>query len=183
MNCRASLAIFFAIAAVTISHAALEFSGYLKSKDGLRFVVTDLEAKQASTWLKIGDTFQGHKVAEFDSENEILTLDHAGVAVRLPLKDSHVKEGKLEAVKKQEIPLAVGSDGALSLNGKTLTLEAFKEMLLKFAETGTPIDVALHEPPDPNQKTFETGNKIVEIISKSGVKKYSLHIVDAPRSK
>lgn len=78
--------LLLAAALAPAARAALEFSGYTTARDGLRFIVTDLDTKKTSDWLRPGDTFQEHRIAGFDARTETLTVEHAGATLRLPLK-------------------------------------------------------------------------------------------------
>jgi hypothetical protein len=79
------------VGVVPTARAVLEFSGYLASNGERRFLVTELDRGQTSGWLRIGDSFEGHTVARFEAQDEVLVVEHAGTSLRLPLKASRVK--------------------------------------------------------------------------------------------
>ena len=172
----------FVIGAATVSRAALEFSGYLMSKDEIRFVVTDLESGKSSAWLATGETFQGHKVTGFDRHNEILSLEHAGVAVRLPLKESKVKDGKSEGREKPELQLAVLPDGQWWMYGEQVTIDMLDVLLRRFAERGIAIAIGIRGPPSPNLHVQDAVKKISAAVRASGAKKFSIKVIDTPQS-
>lgn len=162
-------------------HGALEFSGYMKSGDAVQFVIMDVDARVTSGFLVVGSTFRGHKVIAFDPEREVLLLEREGKTIRLPLKDSRVREGSSAVPPKVELKVAITQDGTPVVNGQAITFEAFDILLRKHAESGMPLALSFHQPPDPSRAVHETIKKLHRALGQSGVKKTSIKIVDAPR--
>ncbi|MEN8661756.1 MAG: DUF2059 domain-containing protein [Lentimonas sp.] len=48
----------------------------------------------SSSWVKIGQTFKGHKVVSFDSEKQALTLEHKGETLTLELAAAQEGSGE-----------------------------------------------------------------------------------------
>lgn len=71
--------------------AEIEFSGYFTTSHEALFSLTDLEARRASGWLKIGQSFESYTVMAFDREHEIIALQRGGELLKVPLRASKVK--------------------------------------------------------------------------------------------
>lgn len=82
---RALLALVCVLATTATGRCALEFSGYLQSPQGLRFVLTDTTAKESSALLQMGQTFAAHTLMEFEPQSEVLTVKRGDTIIRLPL--------------------------------------------------------------------------------------------------
>lgn len=176
------LAAALAIGLSTNGYAALEFSGYMRLNDGLQFVVTDPDSKSASGWITLGAVFEGHKVAAFDEREEVLILERGGNSIRLSLKDAHVRDDKVALPEKIEVWLTITSSGELIIDHQVVSLAAFDRLLRKYAGGGAPL--ALHYlASDFSPKVMETLEAVIRAVPKSGVKKYSLNIVQPPQSK
>jgi|HubBroStandDraft_6_1064221.scaffolds.fasta_scaffold652520_2 hypothetical protein len=52
----------------------LEFVGYTTSADRSLFVLYDVEAKQSSLWIALGQDWHGYALESFEPENEKLTV-------------------------------------------------------------------------------------------------------------
>jgi biopolymer transport protein ExbD len=152
----------------------------MRSGESFQFVVTDLDARVSSGLLSVGSEFQGHKVVGFDRDHEVLLLERAGKTVRLSLRNSRVQEGKSVAAPKVEMKVAIAQDGTLMVNEQAATLESFESALRKHAEGGLPLALFFHQPLDPGLTVHETIKKLHRALAASGVKKWSIKVVDAP---
>lgn len=159
------------------SHAALEFTGYMRLKDEVRFVVTDLDSGTTSGFLTIGSVFEGHKVTAFDERSEVLVLDLNGQSIRLPLKDAHVRDGSTAPPEKIELQLKISSDGALTIDDRAVDLDTFDALLRKHAATGAPLALYYHSSLDYSAKAQATLEAVMRLVPKSGVKKYSMKFI------
>lgn len=66
--------------------AEVEFVGYTTHGGETRFTLVDGAARLASGWVPVGGSFQGCTVLAFDARAEVLTVNKAGMPVRLPLR-------------------------------------------------------------------------------------------------
>lgn len=80
------LALAFALLTTAV-HAELEFSGYLRSGESPRFVLTDKATGRTSDFLSLGNSFAGVTLAEFNAAEETLTVKRGAEVLRLRLKD------------------------------------------------------------------------------------------------
>lgn len=88
--------------------ADVEFAGYFGTPADMRFVLSELESKRSSAWLKLGDAFAGFTLVAFDPKMEVLTVTAAGATRELRLREARVRNGKL--------PVA----GTITLHGTTV---------------------------------------------------------------
>lgn len=68
------------------AHAAVEFAGYLRMGEEMKFLLTDPATDKKSDWLARGGSFDGYTVVDFDAKKEVLLVEKAGTAAALPLK-------------------------------------------------------------------------------------------------
>jgi hypothetical protein len=71
-------------AAVFAADAVPAFNATLTVGKETRFVLLDSMGK-ASTWLKVGDTFEGYKLADYDAKAAALDLEKDGKITRISL--------------------------------------------------------------------------------------------------
>jgi hypothetical protein len=161
------------------ARAAIEFTGYLSSKEGTRFILTDLDTGSKSEWLVIGDKFLGRVVAKFDPAAETLFLEQAGATVRLQLKDSRVKDGKAGTAPKLDAKVQISAEGGFSIDNTPADLAAVEAYFRAASESGKHISLAIHEPPSPTHITHEYTKQVMAALTASGAKKWSIKIVSA----
>jgi len=83
-----------ALTAVSL-RAELQFSGFfLTSKESL-FTLSDTRTHETSAWLRIGESFHSYTITSFDRDQEVITLEKDGAPVRLHLRESKVRDGKM----------------------------------------------------------------------------------------
>ena len=162
------------------SHAALEFTGYMRLKEVSQFVVTDRDSGATSGWLTIGSVFEGGKVTAFDELQEVLVLDLDGKSIRLPLREAHVRDGKAAPPEKIELTLKISPDGSLMIEDRAVELAAFDALLRKYAASGAPLALYYYSSPVYGAKAQATLEAVMRLVPKSGVKKYSMKVVDSP---
>src|SRR4051812_6729129 len=78
--------------------ATLEFSGYLQTDAGTKFVVTETETARSSGWLTIGQAFNGYTILGFDPKREVLSVRNETSTLQLPLKVARVNAAKEPAM-------------------------------------------------------------------------------------
>jgi hypothetical protein len=149
------LGLFLVIAGIApMAHAVLEFSGYLSSNGDIRFIVTDVNNRRTSGWLKIGDTFERHRIAGFDPQDEVLVVEHAGTPLRLPLKGARVKDAR------EIIALRYDADRAQFLSyvrSRGISLRDYRrEVEATVLKAGT----SAREPKEPNQPPDPTPGSV-----------------------
>jgi hypothetical protein len=75
--------------------AELQFSGFfLTSKESL-FILSDTGSNESSAWLRIGESFHSYTIKSFDRGLEVVTVEKDGRLVRLHLRESKVKDGRM----------------------------------------------------------------------------------------
>jgi len=171
---RCLLISILAVGLASASFAALEFTGYMRSKDTLQFFVTDLSSGATSGWLTIGSVFEDHKIAAFEVPEEVLVLEHNGQSIRLTLKEPRVRNGKSPEHERIELHLRISPDGVLVLDGQAIHFDAFEELLRKYGEKNTHVALIFRGPWPPSAKIHETLQMVLRAIPKSGAKKFSI---------
>jgi hypothetical protein len=184
---------------IPAAFAALEFAGYTTTRDGTRFVVTDLETKKTSDWLRVGDTFGGHRIAGFDARSETLTLEQGGATQRVKLKGERTEAppptpaeapGLATAAapgQPRRLSLAIDADGALALYDFTpggspppgappLSDDALRALFLELAQADEPAVISLHSLKQSGGIAFATLQKMMEMIRAAGATKITLRI-------
>lgn len=86
----ATLAVLAAL--VLPAHAEIEFSGYLKAEDAMKFALGDPAAQKKPEWFTLGGVFDGYTVIGFDAKKETLAVEKAGTTTYLPLKPGVVPQ-------------------------------------------------------------------------------------------
>lgn len=71
------VALMCALACVPL-RAEVELSGYLKTGEQTKVILRDPAADKTSSWLNIGDTFQGYTIMGFDPAHETVALEKSG---------------------------------------------------------------------------------------------------------
>jgi hypothetical protein len=87
------LFLIFVFAAAS-PRAELQFSGYFVTANEALFTFND--GAESSGWLAIGDSFRSYTVRSFDRESEVITLEKSGQPLRLHLRDSKVRDGRMK---------------------------------------------------------------------------------------
>jgi hypothetical protein len=81
--------VIFLIGAIA-ARADVEFVGVSSGSEGSLFVVSDSATKSISSWLKIGDSFEGAVIASYDKNAEILDVRSGEQTLHLKLRPSVV---------------------------------------------------------------------------------------------
>ena len=164
--------------------AALEFSSYLQRGAEFLFVVMDTDTSKTSDFLRLGQSFQDYTVRGFSLATEVLTVERQGERLNLKLKDSRVGDAKTAPGGDRVVfGVVVGGNGELSVNGRSLTLDGLAATLEEVRRRGEEVEIALHEPPRPDPKHPGWVKAIMQVVKNSGVEKWRVRIVDAPRAK
>lgn len=166
------------------AQAALEFSSYLQRGAEFLFVVSDTDTSRTSDFLRLGQSFQDYTVRGFNLETEVLTVERRGERLNLKLKDSRVRDDDKTAPAGNRVVLGVtvGGNGELSVNGRSLTLDGLAATLEEVRKRGEEVEIALHEPTRPDPKHPGWVKAIMQVVKNSGVEKWRVRIVDAPRA-
>lgn len=75
--------------------AELQFSGFFLTPRESLFVLSDTSGNESSAWLQIGESFHSYTIRSFDRELEVVTVEKDGQRIRLHLRESKVKDGKM----------------------------------------------------------------------------------------
>lgn len=75
--------------------AELQFSGFFLTPKESLFVLSDTGSNESSAWLQIGESFHSYTIKSFDRELEVITVEKDGQRIRLHLRESKVKDGKM----------------------------------------------------------------------------------------
>lgn len=102
----------------------MEFTSYVSSETGPRFLLTDLGDGSRSGWLGIGGSFRGYTLARFDLEDKSVSMRKEAETLQLALKQS--KTGNVAAVFLEDKTISVSDDldffiGDLAVDANTLT--------------------------------------------------------------
>jgi hypothetical protein len=174
--------ILFSLTIGSPAMGALEFSGFMQTGEELRIVLTDLETGKSSGFLAVGESFHGHKIVGLTKD--VLTVEREGKRFELSLKADGVKDGKATLPgEKTNVAVGVTIDGKAMLGGRTVSFDELDAELKRLAEKGAPLQLAIHEPPSPNQTSHEATKRVMESLERSGAKKWSLKIVNAADAK
>lgn len=73
--------------------AEMQFTGYFVTTGQSLFTLSD--TGKSSAWIAIGDSFHSYTVKSFDRDAEVITLERDGQIVRLHLRDSKIKDGRM----------------------------------------------------------------------------------------
>ena len=90
------LALYAAVIAMVLatagqaSEAGVNFTGYLADASGARFKLTSVRTGESS-WVTVGQTFDGYVVKTYDRGAEVLVVAKSGIETRLPLARSRVQ--------------------------------------------------------------------------------------------
>jgi hypothetical protein len=156
----------------------LEFSAYMKSSAGVRFVVTDVTTHKASDWLREGESFAGYTITGFDPKAELLTVRKADMAEKLPLKKEAVREGATVAPKP---PVSSNYDLTLANDGSIPDREALKAQFRALLATAPAATIQLRIPngagrPDPRGAV----RMAYEVAEEVGLKITGLRVLADP---
>src|SRR5688572_26906083 len=130
------LGIALSMLAAGLAWGAVEFSGYLRSSDRIQFVIMEPLSGETSGWITVGDSFQGHRITGFDAKRKVLTVEHAGKLVELPLKDSKVKHGQQTASDRTYLRLDLTDEGGLVIDGKAVEVSSLEAVFRGYAQKG-----------------------------------------------
>jgi len=108
--------------------AELQFSGYFLSADESVFTFRDSESKEASGWVRIGESFRSYTVRSFDREHEAVTVEKDGHLSLLQLQAPRVKDGRMtitgtitswpgQSARSARASFVLGEDAAFPLGG------------------------------------------------------------------
>ncbi len=75
--------------------ADLEFTAYFATSKESFYMLSDTETRTTSGWLKVGQSFSGYVIKEFDRETDVIVLKKAEELLRVRLRESKVKDGVL----------------------------------------------------------------------------------------
>jgi hypothetical protein len=92
---RLIVATILAWVASATTTGAVEFCGYATVGDKIRFVVTEPESGDTSSWILLGETFRGYTLVAFDAKADTLTVRSTSALLKLPLKPSRVVPQKV----------------------------------------------------------------------------------------
>jgi hypothetical protein len=173
-----ALMFFMPLMLVSSGYAALEFSGYIQSSEGTLFVLTDLDTGAASRFLKIGAEFEGCHLMSFDAKNDILTLNRAGTTLRLPLKDSHIRDAKIEPGQKMEVHVLLSPEGNFTIDGQPTTVEALSDRLRQLGSIGGRVELSVHYELPADSRGLEAVRKLTGAFAEVGKgKKWAIRLV------
>jgi len=88
------LVIILAFAAADL-RAELQFSGFFLTTNESLFILRDTDGGGSSAWLRIGESFHSYTITSFDRELEVITVEKDGLPVRLHLRESRVRDGRM----------------------------------------------------------------------------------------
>jgi hypothetical protein len=86
--------ILLALTAASL-RAEPQFSGFFLTTNESLFTLSDKDSGESSGWLKIGESFHSYTIKSFDREHEVITVEKDGQPLRLNLRESKVKDGKM----------------------------------------------------------------------------------------
>jgi len=70
--------------------ATPELAGFFVLSDQAYFVLVDAESETTSGWLRVGDSFQGWRVEEFQSDADAVILQRENERVRISLRTAAI---------------------------------------------------------------------------------------------
>jgi biopolymer transport protein ExbD len=159
--------------ALTVVRAELEFSGYLKSGDGPRFVLTETSTGETSGFLTLGGSFAGGKIVEFNVKDEVLTVTRGSEALRLPLKAPRMRDGKATADESKVVRMGVTKDGGIQFDGRLLSAAVLDEILAQIALTDKEVRVEI-----AGRAPFEAVTRFMDAVRAAGIKKLRVQAGD-----
>lgn len=160
------------VASPARSRAGLEFCGYMSTAGELRFVIGDTESAQRSAWLSVGQSFQKHRIADFESKTETLILAVDSNTIRLPLMAAHVVESGPDS-SAPTIGVAIGAQQLIFVRDDSATLAVLKAEL-RLAAAHSPQPVITLKPPAKTEASMVS--TLFNLLKECGLKK----IVVAP---
>jgi hypothetical protein len=86
--------ILLALTAASL-RAEMQFSGFFLTTDESLFTLSDKDSGESSGWLKVGESFHSYTIRSFDRGHEVITVEKDGQSLRLSLRESKVKDGKM----------------------------------------------------------------------------------------
>ena len=156
----------------------LEFSAYMKSSVGVRFVITDVAAQKTSDWLREGESFAGYTITGFDPKAELLMVRKGDTASKLPLKKEAVRAGPAVAPKP-----AVSSNYDLTLanDGSIPDREALKAQFRALLATAPAATIQLRIPKGAGRSDPRNAVRITfEVAEEVGLKITGLRVLADP---
>ncbi len=75
--------------------AEIEFTGIFVTSKQSQFALTEKSSGE-TVWRKIGQSFGGAEITDYDAKGDTLTLRQDGTTLRLRLKDAKVKTARVE---------------------------------------------------------------------------------------
>ena len=117
------------IFASAILHAAeLEFVGYLRFGSETRFVIANSRDSSVSSWLSVGEKFQGYTIIGFDAKEEVLSLSGSGGPLKVHLKPSKASPALPSSFRKP-FYLDVTPQGIISIGQERVDIDALRKIL------------------------------------------------------
>jgi hypothetical protein len=162
------------VALGSAARAAFEFTGYMTASGETRFVVTESDSNRVSGWLRLGQTFAGHVLVEFDSKDEVLVLKRDTEVIRLRLKDSRVHDGKTAVAERKLVEFHMSPTGKITVEGRDIPHEKLEELLRTLAAGGMPLSIVVREPESPTSAVHDAIGKISAALKQSGAKRWIL---------
>src|SRR4051812_20929066 len=81
------------VTAPALSHAAIEFAGYMKiAGEAPKFVLVDTQDKKTSGWLAVGGVFKDYTIVAFDPKTEMISIKKGEATSQVPLKLSRARD-------------------------------------------------------------------------------------------
>jgi len=88
-----ALVILLFVSAVFV-RAEIEFAGILVTSEKTLFRLVDKSAAVPPAWVKLGETFSGHEIRNYDAKHDVLTLVKNNTLIDIRLKDAKVQPGR-----------------------------------------------------------------------------------------
>lgn len=121
--------------------------GYYVTAAGPSFILS-VEGKSSSSWLKLGQTYEGYALVGFDQKKEILTVERAGTAKHLSLAKAVIASSRPEAVtvRKNEIVIEIAGHAPMRVANSLNSLRQLRESLRAIAARAPESTVAIKAP-------------------------------------
>ena len=119
--------IAFILVSIAAARADLEFTGFFATSKESVYMLTDKKSNHTSGWLKVGDSFEGYTIEAFEKDNDVLVLRRGPNVLRLPIRQSKVKDSGITIV------------GTIEL-GPNSTIDVIRATLFVDEETMFPVN-------------------------------------------
>ena len=114
MQSDARLMLALLLAHPLAAFGTIEFCGFMSDSRAVRFVLTDSDTGVRSTWLGVGELFQGYTIMEFNIKSEVLVVRRDPETLRLPLQTSKIREGQ-SAPSPSIVIVSIGGQSSISV--------------------------------------------------------------------